>query len=112
MTKRFASSICLLALAGCATVGPKYAPPASNVSATFSNAIAPTQEPPAEFWKAFNDATLNQLIDEALKANHDVRIATANLREARANRQSIDVGSLPGIGASGSATRSVNPVTA
>jgi outer membrane protein, multidrug efflux system len=111
MIKRFSSLGLALTLVGCAAVGPTYSPPAPNAPARFANDIASTREPPAEFWKAFNDATLNQLIDDALKANHDVRIAMANLREARANRQSIDVGALPGIGATASATRSVNPQT-
>jgi outer membrane protein, multidrug efflux system len=111
MTKRLLALVSLATLAGCAAVGPTYSPPITSTAATFANPIAPSQEPSVEFWKRFNDATLNQLIDDALKANTDVRIAMANLREARANRQSIDVGSLPGIGASASAQRSVNPQT-
>jgi outer membrane protein, multidrug efflux system len=111
MTKRLLALALLTALTGCAAVGPTYTPPTTNTAAAFVNAIAPSQEPSAEFWKRFNDTTLNQLMDDALKANTDVRIAMANLREARANRQGIDVGSLPGIGASGSAQRNVNPQT-
>ncbi|MGL4232123.1 MAG: TolC family protein, partial [Casimicrobium sp.] len=111
MTKRLLFLAVIASLAGCAAVGPKYVPPTTQTAPTFSNATGSTQEPANEFWKAFNDATLNQLIDDALKANHDVRIAMANLREARANRESIDAGALPGIGASASAQRSVNPQT-
>jgi outer membrane protein, multidrug efflux system len=111
MTKRFFCLASIAALSGCAAVGPKYAPPQSNVSPAFANAIASAQEPPTEFWKAFNDTTLDRLIADGLSANSDVRIAVANLKEARANRQSIDAAALPGIGASASATRSVNPQT-
>src|SRR5690606_20942979 len=39
-----------------------------------------------EFWTQFGDPQLNDLIEEALSANHDVRIAMARLREARALR--------------------------
>src|SRR5690606_20681183 len=39
-----------------------------------------------DFWTQFNDPQLNELIEEALSANHDVRIAMARLREARALR--------------------------
>jgi outer membrane protein, multidrug efflux system len=111
MTKGLLFLATVASLTGCTAVGPKYALPATQTAPSFANAVGLTQEPASEFWKAFNDATLNALIDDALKANHDVRIAMANLREARANRQSIDVGSLPGVGASASAQRSVNPQT-
>jgi outer membrane protein, multidrug efflux system len=111
MTKRLLFLATIASLVGCAAVGPKYVPPSTQTAASFANVVGSTQEPASEFWKTFNDTTLNQLIDDALTANSDVRIAVANLREARANRQSIDVGSLPGVGASASAQRSVNPQT-
>jgi outer membrane protein, multidrug efflux system len=111
MTKRLLCLALIASLSGCAAVGPKYAPPTTQTAPSFATAIGSAQEPASEFWKAFNDAILNQLIDDALKANHDVRIAVANLREARANRESIDAAALPGIGASASAQRSVNPQT-
>ncbi len=111
MTKRLLASALVLLFAGCAAVGPKYVAPTTTSATNFANPIATSQEPPTAFWKAFNDATLNQLIDDALKANYDVRIAITNLREARVNRETIDVAALPGIGASASATRSVNPQT-
>src|SRR6266545_3584882 len=36
------------------------------------------------WWRGFQDEELNQLVEEALANNHDIRIATARLREARA----------------------------
>jgi NodT family efflux transporter outer membrane factor (OMF) lipoprotein len=36
------------------------------------------------WWQGFNDPLLNQLIDKALAANHDLKIATARVREANA----------------------------
>lgn len=77
----------LLTLAGCA-VGPDYHPP-------------PTQTPPhwndpqntdatvVEWWKTFNDPELDSLIERAVAANHDLRIAEGRLREARALRSSV-----------------------
>lgn len=75
-------------LAACA-VGPDYRQPeiagpdafVGADGAQFSGA-----EVEREFWKQFNDPQLNDLIEEALSANHDVRIAMARLREARALR--------------------------
>ncbi len=40
----------------------------------------------AGWWRGFNDPQLNQLVDRALASNLDLRIATANLRQARALR--------------------------
>jgi multidrug efflux system outer membrane protein len=44
---------------------------------------------PAEsrFWTIFGDDTLNQLVGEALAANHDLRLALGRLIEARASRR-------------------------
>ncbi|MCQ8105798.1 TolC family protein [Methylomonas sp. SURF-2] len=36
------------------------------------------------WWQGFNDPLLNELIDQALAANHDIKIATARVREANA----------------------------
>ncbi|WFP48798.1 TolC family protein [Methylomonas sp. EFPC3] len=36
------------------------------------------------WWQGFNDSLLNELIDQALTANHDLRIAAARVREANA----------------------------
>ena len=37
-----------------------------------------------EWWQGFHDPLLNELITQALAANHDLRIATARVREANA----------------------------
>ncbi|WP_020483631.1 efflux transporter outer membrane subunit [Methylomonas sp. MK1] len=36
------------------------------------------------WWQGFNDPLLNELIDKALAANHDLKIASARVREANA----------------------------
>jgi multidrug efflux system outer membrane protein len=73
-------------LAGCA-VGPNYQPPKNEPPAAFANGsqtnLAPEQTA-ITWWHAFNDELLNQLVDQALLTNHDLRIATARLQEARA----------------------------
>jgi multidrug efflux system outer membrane protein len=38
----------------------------------------------SEWWKGFGDSVLNDLIDQALAANHDLRISKARVREAKA----------------------------
>jgi multidrug efflux system outer membrane protein len=103
-----ASSILLSAalLAACA-VGPDYrtpevATPDQFVGAGTSQFSSADVE--REFWKAFNDPQLNELIEQALVANHDIRIATARLREARALRGEARLDLAPTITASAAET--------
>ena len=74
-------------LAGC-TVSDTTAPP-SRVSAPAAfDQPAPadvpmTAEDLAHWWTGWNDPVLNSLIEDALKANSDIRIARARVMEAR-----------------------------
>lgn len=111
MIRPLSAIIALGTLAGCASVGPAYTTPNTAIPSAFANAVGQAQEPASEFWKAFNDPALNRLVEQAMAANLDLRVALANLQEARANREAIDAAALPGIGASASAVRSVNPQT-
>lgn len=75
-------------LAGCA-VGPDYRAPKPVVLPSFAAAesdMYSAQATPARFWESFADPTLNQLVADALLANHDLRIALGHLAEARAAR--------------------------
>jgi outer membrane protein, multidrug efflux system len=76
------------ALSACA-VGPDYRPPETSAPASFVSAREPNfaaEEVEQEFWKSFQDPQLDRLVTEALAVNHDIRIAEANLRRARALR--------------------------
>jgi outer membrane protein, multidrug efflux system len=94
------------ALAGC-TVGPNYVKPDTPVAAQFQgarDAAFSQQDAQAKFWTQFNDATLDRLVDDALLANHDLRIALGNLAEARAERRAAKLDLLPIVTASGGYT--------
>lgn len=95
-------------LAACA-VGPDYHAPPTAAPRDFVGAEPTrytTREPDAvRFWTVFGDATLDDLIDEALRANHDLRIAVARLDEARALRGAARLDLAPTITASGGHTR-------
>jgi len=81
------------ALAGCATAGPDYQPPAQSVAAMPSaqgafasakgSAFADTPLPD-RWWHLYQDPRLDTLVEEALAANADLRVAEANLRKADA----------------------------
>jgi outer membrane protein TolC len=72
-----------LALAGC-SVGPDYEPPKTDAPSRWSQAADTSLADLSTWWTVFSDATLNGLIDRAVRANHDVRIAVARVDEARA----------------------------
>src|SRR6266849_3131708 len=78
-------------LSGCA-VGPNYKPPQTAVAASFANTpsvVAASDEMAlAIWWKGFGVAKLNDLVAQAIAHNHDLRIATASVKEARALRRS------------------------
>ncbi len=105
-----------LALAACA-VGPNYERPASALDTGFINAGASATDAQvaspdiASFWRGFNDAALTALIERALFANGDVRIAQARLQEARASLVEAGANALPGAGIDSGITRSVRPST-
>jgi outer membrane protein, multidrug efflux system len=113
------STLLAATLAGCA-LGPDYHRPASPLDAAFINAGAspidtsnaqPSSSDIATFWRGFNDARLNALIERALAANGDVRIAQARLQEARANAGEADAAGLPNLALDTSVTRAVRPIT-
>jgi multidrug efflux system outer membrane protein len=85
--------------AGAGTVG------AAGVSAATSYT---SSEPVAAFWTVFNDPLLTRLVTESLVANHDVRMAMARLREARALRRESKFDQWPttSVSAGYSATKS------
>ena len=75
-------------LAGC-SVGPNYKPPKVEVPPAFANGAQSQYDSNrvvTNWWRGFNDAGLNKLVDAAVASNLDLRIATANLRQARALR--------------------------
>ncbi|HMJ64383.1 MAG TPA: efflux transporter outer membrane subunit [Candidatus Binatia bacterium] len=78
-------------LSSCA-VGPNYKQPQTSVPNSFAN--APTNAVAddaalATWWKGFKDARLDRLVERAITNNHDLRIAAANLKEARALRRLV-----------------------
>jgi multidrug efflux system outer membrane protein len=109
-----ASAAVLTIASGCA-VGPNYSTPAVPVDAGFVNAGAPAvnaQAPAADiatFWRGFNDPALTQLVERALAANGDLRIAQGRLREARALQGSTRAALLPEVDVKADAGRALQP---
>ncbi len=104
--------LCVVGLGGCA-VGPDYQPPELEVPQVWGQAssagpttepVGPTTQPVelAAWWKAFNDPVLDSLIERAVESNHDLRVATARVREARAQRGVVSATLWPQVNASAS----------
>ena len=106
--RSLAVAIASVLLAACA-VGPNHVRPAMQVPDHFvqaepdATAVAtnPVATPGSEFWRGFNDPLLTRLVDDALSANHDLRIALANLDRANALLRGAKFDYLPTITAQG-----------
>ena len=71
----------------CATVGPDFEPPTAELSPAWLEASAayrPTPQEIVEWWRVFDDPTLNELVNQARTDNNDIRIAGLRVLEARA----------------------------
>lgn len=96
VTRPAITALATLLLSAC-TVGPDHVKPDAQAPAAFSNAVAgaPAAAPDVEFWKSFDDAGLDELVDAALVANHDLRIALANWDRANAGLRGARFDPLP-----------------
>jgi NodT family efflux transporter outer membrane factor (OMF) lipoprotein len=91
--------LCFACLAGC-TVGPDYhaPPPVPGTQVPLlgtREAQAMGSEPPQQWWQLYQDPALNDLVQEAFRANTDLAVAAANLAAARATLESARVGRYP-----------------
>lgn len=98
---RIASVAMVLILGGC-TVGPDYHPPAMDLPASYSSAAAsaPTGDDPANWWKAFHDAVLDDLVSRAFAGNLDIQQAASRVRQARAQERATRAAGGPSVNAS------------
>jgi NodT family efflux transporter outer membrane factor (OMF) lipoprotein len=97
---------CTLAACAIAPVGPNYSVPATAIvnrpgaGAPFAQAAAPAAAAsgatpfagtplPPHWWRLYQDARLDALIEKALAHNTDLRIALANLRKAEAADEAV-----------------------
>ncbi|WP_454280442.1 efflux transporter outer membrane subunit [Sphingomonas sp. Marseille-Q8236] len=87
-------------LAACSTVGPNYHRPSTAVidrpSATApfvgggEAAFAALQPVPDHWWQLYRDPMLDRLVEQALAANTDLRVAAANIARAHASADLVE----------------------
>lgn len=99
-----------LVLAACA-VGPKapdaaLPPLASGAFVSSQTPAVSTAEARSDWWRLYNDPTLDGLITQAFAENNQLEAAEANLRAVRASLSEARAGRLPTTNLSGSASRS------
>ena len=101
-----------LILAGCAA--PAFQQPAVEIPAAFKEAPQQGQWKPAEpaeaqargeWWKVFNDRTLDELIAEAAAANQNLAGAAARVKQARALAGVAQADRIPQVGLGAGAQR-------
>jgi outer membrane protein, multidrug efflux system len=101
------SSLVLAALlAGCSMI-PDYARPDMTVPAGWSEQHGAQATPTTiakDWWKSFNSAELNALMDEALANNNDLGAAIQRVEQARATLRRSRASLLPSVDGTGSAT--------
>ena len=91
---RLGLALAVAALTACKTVGPNYSgPPPSAVVhgpaaqgpfASASGQGLSQAQPPDHWWRLYDDAVLDGLVQQALTANTDLRVAAAHLERAQA----------------------------
>lgn len=99
--------VAALALAGCA-VGPDYKRPFVDTPATFRggpDVASPSSFADLPWWGVFKDPVLQELINEALTNNYDLRITLARMDQARAIQTQAGSQFLPQVGYDGVAAR-------
>jgi outer membrane protein, multidrug efflux system len=98
-----------IASAGGCVVGPDYHRSGDRApvawSSSMGSGLTDSAAEPSSWWTSFNDSELNSLVQRAVQANLDLRVAEARLRQTRAGREMSAAGFWPTLDASGSFAR-------
>ncbi|ABI56756.1 efflux transporter outer membrane subunit [Alkalilimnicola ehrlichii MLHE-1] len=113
MRKAITALAAVLILAGCA-VGPDYQAPEMDLPEAWpeSSLLADGERAAwVDWWKRFDDPTLNQLVERAVANNLDIRLQAARLEEARARLGMASAEQLPTVDLQAEAARERGPAT-
>jgi NodT family efflux transporter outer membrane factor (OMF) lipoprotein len=97
-------------------VGPNYRPPALPDGAaaplvSANSSIESATPPPDAWWHLYSDPRLDDLVQEALRANRDLAAADANLAAARAAVAEVHAHRYPSTDVSAGGVRGRDPAT-
>ncbi|WP_437615028.1 efflux transporter outer membrane subunit [Erwinia sp. V71] len=93
-----------LMLAGCATQVSK-APSSLLITPQWRDQVGPAAAPEAQWWQAFHDPQLNQLVQQALRNNPDILTARSRVDQYRAQLRAADGSNYPTLDAGVTANR-------
>jgi multidrug efflux system outer membrane protein len=103
-----------LALAGCIKLGPDFRRPDTGIEVPESFQHTPVEtpllEPEDQWWRVYNDAELNSLVEEVLKNNLDLKRAAAAVLEVRSQLVESRADRLPKVDLNAQAQRRQRPV--
>ncbi len=92
-------------LYGCIDLGPDYQRPDLGIKVPESYDMGPTDKKPLEiedrWWEIWHDRELNQLVDDALKYNWDIKQAAARILEVRARYVTVRSARFPSVDVGG-----------
>lgn len=106
MRRLVAHAALAMLVAGC-TLGPDYRRPAVPAPESWRDgpaAVDAASLAELPWWTLFEDEALRSLVETALEANKDLRIAVTRVEQARAVAAVVRAGQFPQIGAGASAT--------
>jgi NodT family efflux transporter outer membrane factor (OMF) lipoprotein len=119
MKLSLALSMLVLACIGCSPIGPDYARPVvdfpenwkslPSANPTLWKTATPADDVPKDqWWKAFGDPTLDQLVETCLTNNNTLQASLARLDQAIAQSEARSAALLPtvSVGATGARTES------
>ena len=102
---------CACGLAAC-TVGPDYERPAMTLPGQYNTISSATpastdaqQTVQHDWWRLFNDPTLNELVTIALTNNADLQMAVARIAQAQGLAMQAGAAQYPSLSLNGSGTR-------
>jgi outer membrane protein, multidrug efflux system len=108
MVKSTIAACSLALLVGGCAIGPDYVKPKIDEPSAFATSKAEqnlSQNLSKEWWKLFGDAKLNEYVEEALRANKDLKIANLQVEQMLAQFDQVESSLYPQVYAGGSLLR-------
>lgn len=103
--RRLTTLIVLISLTGC-MLGPNYRRPVVDIPESYQYEFANAKDSlNLAWWHQFDDPVLDELIEEALANNNDIKVAAANIDNAIGILMQVVSPLFPQIGYAGSYTR-------
>jgi len=114
---RWVALCVLLALSGCAAVGPDYNAPKFSDTDVPTRWTSPTgtangdevantaQTHPSQWWTELSDTALNQLVSAAFNTSPTLEAATAQLRQSQSLHKQVKSAAVPSVDASATSLR-------